>query len=130
MTELVEKNIRDVTIITDMNATHLSSPSQTCNTSSLTPDSRLSVNIVHTVLPPDNKVTYHDVYIGNARSSTTKDDTRKQLMSIGVHKIGNIIPLRSKNMSATAFHVFIADPHIDKNVYNKECWHGNINVEP
>ena len=48
---------------------------------------------------------------------------------MGVHKIGNIIPLRSKNMSTTAFRVFIADQHIDTNVYNKECWHGNINVE-
>ena len=103
---------------------------QTYNTSRATPDSRLSVNIVHTVLPPDNKVTYHDVYIGNARSSTTKYDIRKQPMSMGVHKIGNIIPLRSKNMSTTAFRVFIADQHIDTNVYNKECWHGNINVEP
>ena len=120
------KNIRDVTIITDMNAAQPSSPSQKC----ITPDSRLSVNIVHTVLPPDNKVTYHDVYIGNARGSTTKDDIRKQLMSMGVHKIGNIIPLRSKNMFTTAFRVFIADQHIDTNVYNKECWHGNINVEP
>ena len=113
-----------------MNAAQPSSPSHTCNTSSPTPDSRLSVNILHTVLPPDNKVTYHDVYIGNARSSTTKDDIRKQLMSMGVHKIGNIIPLRSKNMSTTVFRVFIADQHIDINVYNKECWHGNINVEP
>ena len=124
------ENIRDVTIITDRNEAQPSSPSQTCNTSSPTPDSRLSVNIVHTVLPPDNKVTYHDVYIGNARSSTTKDDIRKQLMSMGVHKIGNIIPLRSKIMSTTAFRVFIADQHIDTNVYNKECWHRNINVEP
>ena len=51
------KNIREVTIITDISAAQPSSPSQTCNTSSPTPDSRLSVNIVHTVLAPDNKVT-------------------------------------------------------------------------
>ena len=82
------------------------------------PGSRLAVNIVHIVLPPDNKVTYHDVFIGNARSSTTKDDIRKPLMSMDVHKIGNIIPLCSNNMSTTAFSVFIADQHIDTNVYN------------
>ena len=120
------QNIRDVTIITDMSADQPSSPSQTCNTSSSTPDSRLSVNIVHTVFPPDIKVIYHDVYIGNVRGSTTKDDIRKQLMSMGVREIGNIIPLRSKNISTTAFRVFIADQHIDTNVYNKECWHRNI----
>ena len=124
------QNIRDVTIITDISAAQPSSPSQTCNTSSSTPDSRLSVDIVHTVFPPDIKVTYHDVYIGNVRGSTTKDDIRKQLMPMGGCHIGNIIPLRSKNMSTTAFRVFIADQHIDTNVYNKECWHRNIKVEP
>ena len=123
-------NIREVTIITDMAAAQPSSPSQTCNTSSPTTDSRLSVNIVHTVCPPDDKVTYHDVYIGNIRGSTTKDAIRKQLISMGVREIGNIIPLRSTNKSITAFRVFISDQHIDINVYNKECWHGNINVEP
>ena len=124
------QNIRDVTIITDISAAQPTSPCQTCNTSSSTPDSRLSVNIVHTVFHPDIKVTYHNVYIGNVRGSTTKDEIRTQLMSMGVHEIGNIIPLRSKNMSSTAFRVFIADQYIDTNVYNKECWHININVEP
>ena len=124
------QNVRDVTVITDISAAQPSSPSQPCNTSSSTPDSRLSVDIVHTVFPPDIKVTYHDVYIGNVRGSTTKDDIRKQLMSMGVRQIGNIIPLRSKNMSTAAFRVFIADQHIDTNVYNKECWHRNIKVEP
>ena len=119
-----------VTIIIYMSAAQPSSPSQTCNTSSPTPAPRLSVNIEHTVLPPDNKVTYHDAYIGNVRGTTTEDDIRKQLMSKGVHEIGNIIPLRSKDMYTIAFRVFIADQHIDTNVYNKECWHGNINVEP
>ena len=109
------QNICDVTIITDMSAAQPSSPSQTCNTSSSTPDSRLSVDIVHTVFPPDIKVTYHDVYIGNVRGSTTKDNIRKQLMSMGVREIGNIIPFHSKNRSTTAF---IADQHIDTNVYN------------
>ena len=33
-------------------------------------------------------------------------------------------------MSTTVFRVFIADQHIHTNVYNKECWHRNINVEP
>ena len=108
-----------------MSAAQPSPPSQTCNTSSYTPDSRLSVDIVHTVFPPDIKVTYHDVYIENVRGSTTKDDIRKQRISMGVREIGNIIPLRSKNMSTTAF---IADQYIDTNVYNKEYW--NINVEP
>ena len=111
------QNIRDGTSITDMSADQHSSPSQTCNTSSYTLDSRLSANIVHTVFPPDIRVTYHDVYIGNVSGSTTKDDIRKQLMSMGVRQIGNIIPLRSKNMSTTAFRVFIADQHISTNLY-------------
>ena len=42
-------------------------------------------------------------------------------MSMGVREIGNNIPLRSKNMFTTAFRVFMADRHIDTNVYNKEC---------
>ena len=115
------QNICDVTIITDMSAAQPSSPSQTCNTSSSAPDYRLSVNIVYTVFPPDINDTYHDVYIGNVRGSTTKDDIRKQLLSMDVREIGNIIPLRSKNISTTAFRVFIADPDIDTNVCNKEC---------
>ena len=85
---------------------------------------------MHIVFPPDIKVTYYDVYIGNVRGSTTKDDMRKQLMSMGVREIRNIIPLRSKNMSTISFRVFIADQHTDTNVYNKECWYRNINVEP
>ena len=41
-----------------------------------------------------------------------------------------MVRLRSRNMSNISFRVFIADQHINKNVYNKPCWHVNINVEP
>ena len=61
------------------------------------------------------------------RGSTTEDDIKMQLMSMGVREFGNIVRLRSRNMSNSAFRVFIADQHIDKNVYNKACWHGNNN---
>ena len=124
-----KQNIREVTT-TDMSVTQLSSLRHTCYTSRPTPAPRVSVNKVHTVLPPDDKVTYHDVYIGNVRGSTTEDDIKMQLMSMGVREFGNIVRLRSRNMSNSAFRVFIADQHIDKNVYNKACWHGNIKVEP
>ena len=90
-----KQNIPEVTT-TDMSVTHLSSLRYTCNTSRPTPAPRLSVNTVHTVFPPDDKVTYHDVYIGNVRGLTTEDDIKILLMSMGVREIGNSGRLRSR----------------------------------
>ena len=90
-----KQNIPEVTT-TDISVTHLSSLRHTCNTSRPTPAPRLSVNTVHTVLPPDDNVTYHDVYIGNVRGSTTEDDIKILLMSMGVREIGNNVRLRSR----------------------------------
>ena len=90
-----KQNIPEVTT-TDISVTHLSSLRHTCNTSRPTPAPRLSVNTVHTVLPPDGNVTYHDVYIGNVRGSTTEDDIKILLMSMGVREIGNNVRLRSR----------------------------------
>ena len=67
-------------------------------------------------------LTYHNVHIGNVRGSTTEDDIITQLRSMGVR-------LRYRHMFNIYFRVFIVDQHIDQSLY-KECWYGNINVEP